>query len=148
MALLTDEQKNIFDTTLPANYDAGDGTLNPQPLNIDETGALVVSASSSPIQAKDDVYGANVNVKASVDGSLSGGGWIIPNSLGSNYSTYHAQVNNIAHAEVATYMASITDTMIQWGRSNNFKQVVDIKVNLISASNNTSHVCGSIVFIK
>jgi hypothetical protein len=43
MALLTDEQKQIFDTTLPANFDAQNGLLNPQPLQLTENGGLMVS---------------------------------------------------------------------------------------------------------
>jgi hypothetical protein len=77
MALLTDEQKNNFDTTLPANYDAGDGTLNPQPLNVDEEGALVVTNQGGIVSANmlayDDNSGAH-NVRCDHNGALDVGG--------------------------------------------------------------------------
>jgi len=43
MALLNDEQKQNFDTTFTGNYDDGSGLNNPQPLNVDNLGNLIVS---------------------------------------------------------------------------------------------------------
>ena len=106
MALLDDNTKANFDTTLIANFDEnGDGTsLNPQPLNVDGEGNLIVGyingGSISIISGTIgiDAYmdnGGNKNVHCDNNGALNQGGVNISNTIdlqafsqGGEYSNY------------------------------------------------------------
>lgn len=78
MALLTDEQKQNFDTTFIAQYDQnGDNTLlNPQPLQLDDEGYLKVNVQTGAINTpmfafKDN--GQTYPVKCNDNGAIDAG---------------------------------------------------------------------------
>ena len=76
MALLTDAQKNNFDTAFTAQYDdIGDNSiLNPQPLQVDDTGSLLVTGTlGASMIAKNDAD-EQTSVKCDEHGALNVGG--------------------------------------------------------------------------
>ena len=82
MPIYSDEFKNNFDTTFVSNYDEnGDGTgVNPQPLNVDESGNLNVSIqnvnngalNTKMFATRDDA--AQIPVTCDNEGALNVGG--------------------------------------------------------------------------
>lgn len=65
MAILTDEQKLNFDTTLPAQYDQiGDNSiLNPQPLQLDDEGNLKVNINGGITTANITALNEDAGIK-------------------------------------------------------------------------------------
>ena len=142
MALLNNDKKLNFDTTLSANYDAnGDGTgLNPQPLQVDANGALIVSGGGGIIQGQNDVTGLGVNLSATTEGSLAGGGWRLPSNLGTNYTMNNTEFLDKTSEQVGTFVYiginSLTSTIAGLG----FKQIVSTRVDVIPKSNGNFNI--------
>lgn len=131
MALLTDEQKNNFDTTLPANYDALDGTLNPQPLNVDDEGLLKVAINGgsvvSNMTATNEYTGLRA-VTCNKTGALDAGGTRIQTLQNGNcivvtsvFDTFDDLTNNLSNV-----INSFRDTFTGagWSRIYLYKQSI------------------------
>jgi hypothetical protein len=150
MALLNNDKKLNFDTTLSANYDAnGDGTgLNPQPLQVDANGALLVSGGGSNIiQAQNDVTGLGVNLKASQDGNLAGTGFMIDQS-GANHALFTTQKNDVATGSIHVFVSIAVSEMYQTAKLNGYKMIQYLSYDIIQVSANNYSIVAICICCK